>query len=200
MSHGGETSMKKIIILLIVPLSITFFLSIIIFHYLFNYLRFAFPASVDYRLAIAFAVLIGVITSIIFGYLGKRWLRLEVSENFFGTIYVLSFVSVFTTLFIIDNMELAFQAAQIMATIFFGGLVIAVLMFINIKMNTQRAATAQPPQANPPPQPSPVQPQTLCQKSLFPLPQPGQQVIVEIQGNRIVLTVQNNRQEVSAQT
>jgi hypothetical protein len=200
MSHGGKTWIKKIIILLIFPLFITFIALLSIFHYLFNYLRFTFAASVDYRLAIAFAVLIGVITSIIFGYLGKRWLRLEVSENFFGTIYVLSITSVFTTLFFIDNMELAFQAAQIMATIFFGGLVIAVLMFINIKMNTQRAATAQPPQANPPPQPSPVQPQTSCQMSLFPLPQPGQQVIVEIQGNRIVLTVQNNRQEVSAQT
>ena len=155
---------------------------------------------VIYRLAIAFAILIGVITSMIYYYLGKRWLRLEVSEIIFGFIYYLSITSLFTTLFFIDNVELAFQAAQIMATIFFGGLMIAVLMFINIKTNTQRTATAQPPQANPPPQPSPVQPQTLSQTSLFPLPQPGQQVIVEIQGNRIVLTVQNNQQEVSAQT
>jgi hypothetical protein len=199
MSHGGRTWMKKIIIL-IFPLFITFIALFSIFSYLFNYLRFTFAASVDYRLAIAFAILIGIITSIIFYYLGKRWLRLEVSDIFFGTIYVLSITSSFTTLFFIDNIELAFQAAQIMATTFFGGLMIAVLMFINIKMSTQRTTTAQPPQANPPPQPSPVQPQTLCQMSLFPLPQPGQQVIVEMQGNRIVLTVQNNRQEVSAQT
>jgi len=201
MSHGGKTWMKKIIILLIfLLLLITFIALLSIFHYLYNYLRFTFAASVDYRLAIAFAILIGVITSIIFFYLGKRWLGLEVSESIFGTIYVLSIISVFTTLFFIDNIELAFQAAQIMATTFFGGLMIAVLMFINIKMNTQRTAAAQPPQANPPPQPSSVQSQTLCQTSLFPLPQPGQQVIVEIQENRIVLTVQNNRQEVSAQT
>ncbi len=195
MSHGGKTWMKKIIILPI--LLITFIVPVL---FLFNYLRFTFTTSVDDRLAIVFAFLIGIITSIIFYYFGKRWLRLEVLEIIFGTIYVLSITSLFATLFLIDNIELAFQAAQIVATIFFGGLVIAVLMFINIKMNTQRTATAQPPQANPPPQLSPVQPQTLCQKSLFPLPQPGQQVIVEIQGNRIVLTVQNNRQEVSAQT
>jgi hypothetical protein len=195
MSHGGKTWMKKIIILPI--LLITFIVPVL---FLFNYLRFTFTTSVDYRLAIVFAFLIGIITSIIFYYFGKHWLRLEVLEIIFGTIYVLSFTSVFTTLFIIDNMELAFQAAQIMATIFFGGLMIAALMFISIKMNTQRAATVQPPQANPPPQPSPIQLQTLSQTSLFPLPQPGQQVIVEIQGNRIVLTVQNNRQEVSAQT
>jgi hypothetical protein len=123
-----------------------------------------------------------------------------VLEIIFGTIYVLSNTSLFATLFLIDNIELAFQAAQIVVTTFFGGLMIAALMFINIKMNTQRTATAQPPQANPPPQPFPVQLQTLSQTSLFPLPQPGQQVIVEIQGNRIVLTVQDNRQEVSAQT
>jgi hypothetical protein len=199
MSHGGKTWMKKIIILLIFPL-FTLFALLTIFSNLFNYLRFAFPASDDYRLAIVFAILIGVITSIVFYYLGKRWLRLEVSEIIFVTTFALSMISVYTTLFFIDNIELAFQAAQIVATTFFGGLMIAVLMFINIKMNTQRTTTAQPPQANPPPQPSPVQSQTLCQTSLFPLPQPGQQVIVEIQGNRIVLTVQNNRQEVSAQT
>jgi len=93
-------------------------------------------------------------------------------------------------LFFIDNIELAFQAAQIVAATFFGGLMIAILMIINSMTNTQRTATAQPQQANPPPQPSPVQPQTLSQTSLFPLPQPGQQVIVEIQGNRMVLTVQ----------
>ena len=194
MSHGGKTWMKKIIIL---PILLTPIVPVL---FLFNYLRFTFAASVDYRLAIVFAFLIGIITSIIFYYFGKRWLRLEVSENFFGTIYVLSLTSLFATLFLIDNIELAFQAAQIVATTFFGGLMIAALMFINIKMNTQRTATVQPPQANPPPQPSPVQPQTSCQTSLFPLPQPGRQVIVAIQGNRIVLTVQNNRQEVSAQT
>ncbi len=195
MSHRGKTWMKKIIILPILLIT-----PIVPVLFLFNYLRFTFAASVDYRLAIVFAFLIGIITSIIFYYFGKRWLRLEVLEIIFGTIYVLSITSLFVTLFLIDNIELAFQAAQIVATTFFGGLMIAALMFINIKMNTQRTATAQPPQANPPPQPSPVQPQTLSQTSLFPLPQPGQQVIVEIQGNRIVLTVQNNRQEVSAQT
>ncbi len=195
MSHGGKTWMKKIIILPI--LLITFIVPVL---FLYNYLRFTFTTSVDDRLAVVFAFLIGIITSIIFYYFGKRWLRLEVLEIIFGTIYVLSITSLFATLFLIDNIELAFQAAQIVATTFFGGLMIAALMFINIKMNTQRTATAQPPQANPPPQPSPVQLQTLSQTSLFPLPQPGQQVIVEIQGNRIVLTVQDNRQEVSAQT
>ncbi len=195
MSHGGKTWMKKIIILPI--LLITFIVPVL---FLFNYLRFTFTTSVDDRLAIVFAFLIGITTSIIFYYFGKRWLRLEVLEIIFGTIYVLSITSLFVTLFLIDNIELAFQAAQIVATTFFGGLMIAALMFINIKVNTQRTATAQPPQANPPPQPSPVQLQTLSQTSLFPLPQPGQQVIVEIQGNRIVLTVQDNRQEVSAQT
>jgi hypothetical protein len=155
---------------------------------------------VVYKLAIAFALLIGAITSVIYYYLAKRWSRLEVSDIIFGSIYYFSVTSLSTTLFFIDNVELAFQVAQIMATIFFGGLMIAVLMFMNIKMNTQRTSPAQPPQANPPPQPPPVQLQTLSQTSLFPLPQPGQQVIVEIQGNRIVLTVQDNRQEVSAQT
>jgi hypothetical protein len=171
-----------------------------VFYYLIDYLRSILVSFVVYRLAIAFALLIGAIASIIYYYLGKRWLRLEILEIIFGFIYYLSMISVFTTLFFIDNVELAFKAAQIMATIFFGGLMIAVLMFINIKTTTQRTSPAQPPQANPPPQPSPVQPQTSCQTSLFPLPQPGQQVIVEIQGNRIVLTIQNNRQEVSAQT
>jgi len=198
MSNRGKTQRNEITLYLIII--ITLVVLGIIFYYLIDYLRSILVSFVVYRLAIAFAILIGVITSIIYYYLGKRWLRLEVSEIIFVTTYALSMISVFATLFFIDNIELAFQAAQIVATIFFGGLVTAVLMFINIKMNTQRAATAQPPQANPPPQPSPVQPQTLYQMSLFPLPQPGQQVIVEIQGNRIVLTVQNNRQEVSAQT
>jgi len=198
MSNRGKTLRNEITLYLIII--ITLFVLGIVFYYLINYLRSILVSFVVYRLAIAFALLIGVITSIIYYYLGKRWLRLEVSEIIFVTTFALSMISVFTTLFFIDNIELAFQAAQIVATIFFGGLVIAVLMFINIKMNTQRAATAQPPQANHPSQPSPVQPQTLSHTSLFPLPQPGQQVVVEIQGNRIVLTVQNNRQEVSAQT
>jgi len=198
MSHGGKTWRNEKTIHLIIIITLIVLGNI--FYYLIDYLRSILVSFVIYRLAIAFAILIGVITSMIYYYLGKRWLRLEVSEIIFGFIYYLSITSLFTTLFFIDNVELAFQAAQIMATIFFGGLMIAVLMFINIKTNTQRTATAQPPQANPPPQPSPVQPQTLSQTSLFPLPQPGQQVIVEIQGNRIVLTVQNNQQEVSAQT
>jgi len=198
MSNRGKTRRNEITLYLIII--ITLFVLGIIFYYLIDYLRSILVSFVVYRLAIAFAILSGIITSIIYYYLGKRWLRLEVSEIIFVTTFALSMISVFTTLFFIDNIELALQAAQIVATIFFGGLVIAVSMFISIKMNTQRAATAQPPQANPPPQPSPVQPQTLCQMSLFPLPQPGQQVIVEIQGNRIVLTVQNNRQEVSTQT
>ncbi len=198
MSHGGKTQRNEKTIHLIVI--ITFIIIFTIFYYLIDYLSSILVSFVVYRLAIAFAVLIGVITSMIYYHLGKRWLRLEVSEIIFGFIYYLSITPLFTTLFFIDNIELAFQAAQIMATIFFGGLIIAFRMFIDIKMSTQRTATAQPPQANPPPQPSPVQPQTLDQMSLFPLPQPGQQVIVEIQGNRIVLTVQNNRQEVSAQT
>jgi hypothetical protein len=156
--------------------------------------------SVDYRTAFAFAILDSTISSMIYYYLVKRWLRLEVWQRIFRFVYFWSITTLFTTLFFIDNVELAFQAAQIVAATFFGGLMIAILMIINSMTNTQRTAVAQPPQANPPPQPSPVQPQTSSQTSLFPLPQPGQQVIVEIQGNRIVLTVQNNRQEVSAQT
>jgi hypothetical protein len=198
MSNRGKTWRNgKIFHLIII---ITLIVLGIIFYYLIDYLRSILVSFVVYRLAIAFALLIGVIASIIYYYLGKRWLRLEALEIIFGFIYYLSMISVFTTLFFIDNIELAFQATQIMATIFFGGLMTAVLIYINIKASTQRTATAQPPQANPPPQPSPVQPQTLSQTSLFPLPQPGQQIIVEIQGNRIILTVQNNRQEVSAQT
>jgi hypothetical protein len=160
--------MKKIIILLI--LLITFIAPVL---FLFNYLRFTFTTSVDSRLAIVFAFLIGIITSIIFYYFGKHWLRLEVLEIIFGTIYVLSTTSLFATLFLIDNIELALQAAQIVATTFFGGLMVAVLTFINIKTTTQRTSPAQPPQAHPPPQPSPVQLQTLYQMSLFPLTQPG---------------------------
>jgi hypothetical protein len=157
-------------------------------------------ASIDYRLAFILAFLVGTISSNIYYHLVKRWLRLEVWQRIFRFVFYWSFATLLTTLFFIDNIELAFQAAQIVATTFFGGLMTAFQMIINSLTNTQRTSLEQPPQANPPPQPSPVQPQTLCQMSLFPLPQPGQQVIVEIQGNRIVLTVQNNRQEVSAQT
>jgi hypothetical protein len=198
MSNRGKTRRNEKNIHLIII--ITLIVLGTIFYYLIDYLRSILVSFVVYKLAIAFALLIGAITSMIYYYLGKRWSRLEVSDIIFGSIYYFSVTSLSTTLFFIDNIELAFQAAQIMATIFFGGLMIAVLMFMNIKMSTQRTSPAQPPQANPPPQPSPVQLQTLSQTSLFPLPQPGQQVIVEIQGNRIVLTVQNNRQEVSAQT
>jgi hypothetical protein len=198
MSHGRKTWMKEITILLI--FLITFIVLLSIFHYLFNYLRFIFAASVDYRLAFASAILVGIISSLIYYHLGKRWLRLEVWQSIFRFVFYWSFATLLATLAFIDNVELAFQAAQIVAATFFGGLMIAILMIINSMTNTQRTAIAQPPQANPPPQPSPVQPQTSSQTSLFPLPQPGQQVIVEIQGNRIVLTVQNNRQEVSAQT
>jgi hypothetical protein len=154
----------------------------------------------DYRLAFALAILVGTISSTIYYYLGKRWLTLEVWQIIFRSVFYWSITTLVATLFFIDNVELAFQAAQIVATAFFGGIMIAVLMIINSMTNTQRTSPAQPPQANPPPQHSPVQPQTLSQTSLFPLPQPGQQVIVEIQGDRIVLTVQDNRQEVSAQT
>ena len=151
-------------------------------------------ASVDYRLAFAFAILVSTLSSAFYFYLVKRWLRLEVWQIIFRFLYYWSITTLFTTLFFIDNVELAFQAAQIVAATFFGGLMIAILMIINNMTNAQRTSPAQPPQANPPPQTSPVQPQTLCQMSLFPLPQPGKQVIVEIQGDHIVLTVQNNRQ------
>ncbi len=167
--------------------------------FLIKYLIFTFVSFADYRLAFLLAILVGTISSMIYYYLVKHWLRLEVWQRIFRSVFYWSFAALFATFFI-DNVELAFQAAQIVAVIFFGGLMVAILMIINSMTDAQRTATAQPPQANPPPQPSPVQPQTLSQTSLFPLPQPGQQVIVEIQGNRIVLTVQNNRQEVSAQT
>jgi hypothetical protein len=198
MSHGGNTCRNGKTINLIFLL--TFSALFIIVYNLFNYLRFTFVSFDDYRLAFALAILVGTISSMIYYYLGKRRSTLEVWQIIFRSVFYWSITTLVATLFFIDNVELAFQAAQIVATAFFGGIMIAVLMIINSMTNTQRTATAQPPQANPPPQPSPVQPQTLAQTSLFPLPQPGQQVIVEIQGNRIVLTVQNNRQEVSAQT
>jgi hypothetical protein len=198
MSHGGNTCRNGKTINLISLM--TFSALFIIVYCLFNHLRFTFVSFDDYRLAFALAILVGTISSTIYYYLGKRWLTLEVWQIIFRSVFYWSITTLVATLFFIDNVELAFQAAQIVATAFFGGIMIAVLMIINSMTNTQRASPAQPPQADPPPQPSPVQPQTLSQTSLFPLPQPGQQVIVEIQGNRIVLTVQNNRQEVSAQT
>jgi len=198
MSHGGKTWWIEIIIIVICSAILIAIFSI--FHYLFNYLRFTFTASVDYRLAFAFAIIASTLSSAFYFYLVKRLLRLEVWQNIFRFVYFWSITTLFTTLFFIDNVELAIQAAQIVAATFFGGLMVAIIMIINSMTNAQRTSPAQPPQADPPPQPSPVQLQTLCQTSLFPLPQPGQQVIVEIQGNRIVLTVQNNRQEVSAQT
>jgi len=198
MSHGGKTWWIEIIIFVICSVILIALFAIL--HNLFNYLHSTLMFSVDYRTAFAFAILDSTISSMIYYYLVKRWLRLEVWQRIFRFVYFWSITTLFTTLFFIDNVELAFQAAQIVAATFFGGLMIAILMIINSMTSTQRTAIAQPPQANPPPQPSPVQPQTSSQTSLFPLPQPGQQVIVEIQGNRIVLTVQNNRQEVSAQT
>jgi len=192
MSHGGKTWRNEIIILVIC--SVILYALFEISRNLFNYLRFTFMASVDYRTAFALAILDSTISSMIYYYLVKRWLRLEVWQSIFRFVYFWSITTLFTTLFFIDNVELAFQAAQIVAATFFGGLMVAIIMIINSMTNTQRTSPAQTPQAHPPPQPSPVQPQTLCQVSLFPLPQPGQQVIVEIQGDRIVLTVQNNRQ------
>jgi len=194
MSNGGKTWRNEITINLIY---LTTFGTPL---FLIKYLYFTFVASIDYRLAFILAFLVGTISSNIYYYLVKRWLRLEVWQRIFRFVFYWSFATLLATLFFIDNVELAFQAAQIVATTFFGGLITAIIMIINSMTNTQRTSLEQPPQANPPPQPSPVQPQTSCQMSLFPLPQPGQQVIVEIQGNRIVLTVQNNQQEVSAQT
>jgi len=194
MSNGGKTWRNEITINLIY---LTTFGTLL---FLIKYLYFTFVASIDYRLAFTLAFLVGTISSNIYYYLVKRWLRLEVWQRIFRFVFYWSFATLLATLFFIDNVELAFQAAQIVATTFFGGLITAIIMIINSMTNTQRTSLEQPPQANPPPQPSPVQPQTSCQMSLFPLPQPGQQVIVEIQGNRIVLTVRNNRQEVSAQT
>ncbi len=97
MSHGGKTRRNEKIIHLIII--ITFIVLVIIFYYLIDYLRSILVSFVVYRLAITFAILIGVITSMIYYYLGKRWLRLEVSEIIFGFIYYLSIISVFTTLF-----------------------------------------------------------------------------------------------------
>jgi len=198
MSHGGNTCRNGKTINLISLM--TFSALFIIVYYLFNYLRFTFVSFDDYRLAFALAILVGTISSMIYYYLGKRWLTLEVWQIIFRSVFYWSITTLVATLFFIANVELAFQAAQIVATAFFGGIMIAVLMIINSMTNTQRTSPAQPPQANPPPQHSPVKPQTLSQTSLFPLPQPGQQVVVEIQENRIVLTVQNNRLELSAQT
>jgi hypothetical protein len=194
MSHGGKTWMNEKTINLI------FFTTLGALSFLIKYLSFTFVSFADYRLAFLLAILAGTISSMIYYYLVKRWLRLEVWQRIFGFVFYWSFATLLATLFFIDNVELAFQAAQIVAAAFFGGLMIAILMITNSMTNTQRTLHAQPPQPNPPPQLSPVQPQILCQTSLFPLPQPGQQVIVEIQGNSIVLTVQNNREEVSAQT
>ena len=194
MSNGGKTWRNEKTITLIY---LTTFGTLLLLN---KYLYFTFVASVDYRLAFILAFLVGTISSNIYYHLVKRWLRLEVWQRIFRFVFYWSFATLLATLFFIDNVALAFQAAQIVASTFFGGLMTAIQMIINSLTNTQRTSLEQPPQANPPPQPSPVQPQTSCQTSLFPLPQPGQQVIVEIQGNRIVLTVQNNRQEVSAQT
>ncbi len=194
MSHGGKTWMNEKTITLI------YIITLGALSFLIKYLIFTFVSFADYRLAFLLAILVGTISTMIYNYLVKRWLRLEGWQRNFRFVYYWSFATLLATLFFIDNVELAFQAAQIVATAFFGGLMVAILMIINSMTDAQRTSPAQPPQANPPPQPSPVQPQTLSQTSLFPLPQPGQQVIVEIQGNRIILTVQNNRQEVSAQT
>jgi hypothetical protein len=194
MSHGGKTWRNEKTINLIFIMTFGALL------FLIKDLYFIFLSFADYRLAFGLAIFVGTISSMIYYYLGRRWLTLEVWQSIFRFVFYWSFTTLLATLFFIDNVELAFQAAQIVAATFFGGLMVAVLMIMNSMTNAQRTSPAQPPQANPPPQPSPVQLQTLSQTSLFPLPQPGQQVIVEIQGNRIILTVQNNGQEVSAQT
>ena len=170
MSHGGKAWWIEIIILLICAMILIALLEIS--RNLFNYLRFTFVASVDYRTAFALAIIDSTISSMIYYYLVKRWLRLEVWQRIFRFVYSWSIITLFTALFFIDNVELAFQAAQIVAATFFGGLMVAILMIINSMTNTQRTSPAQ--------QPSPVLQRTSWQMSLFPLPQPGQQVIAEI--------------------
>ena len=202
MSHGGKTWwVERWVEIIILVICIAIHIALLeISRNLFNYLHSTLMFSVDYRLAFAFAIVDSTLSTMIYYYLVKRLLRLEVWQSIFRFVFFWSTATLLTTLFSIDNVELAFQAAQIVAATFFGGLMVAILMIINSMTNAQRTSPAQTPQANPPPRPSPDQPQTSPQTSLFPLPQPGQQVIVEIQGNRIVLTVQNNRQEVSAET
>jgi len=71
MSHGGKTWRNEKTIHLIII--ITLIILGTIFYYLIDYLRSILVSFVVYRLAIAFALLISVITSMIYYYLGKRW-------------------------------------------------------------------------------------------------------------------------------
>jgi ABC-type antimicrobial peptide transport system permease subunit len=71
MSHGGKIWMneKAITLIYIITLGALYFL--------IKYLIFTFVSFADYRLAFLSALLVGTISSMIYNYLVKRWLRLE---------------------------------------------------------------------------------------------------------------------------
>jgi len=190
--NSGRKTWKNEKTIIIINL-IIFFVLLVTFSYLFNYLRFTLMFSVDYRLAFAFAIIVGILSSGFYLYLLKRWLRLEEWRIVFRFVFFWSVTSLFAALGLIGNEALAFQAAQVVASAFFGGVMVAMIMLVTSITNTQQTSPTQPPQAQPPPQPPPAQPQAPPQTLLLPLPQPGQQVVAEIQGNRIVITIQNNQ-------
>ena len=197
--NSGRKTWKNEITIIIITLGILLVL-VGTFSSLFNYLRSLASLSirlvspVDYRLAFLFAILAAAISSGFYLYLLKRWLRLKGWRIVFRFVFLWSITSLLATMTLIDNEALAFQAAQVVASAFFGGVMVAMIMLVTSITNTQRTSPTQPPQAQSPPQPPPAQPQAPPQTLLLPLPQPGQQVVAEIQGNRIVITVQNNRQ------
>jgi uncharacterized membrane protein len=133
--NSGRKTWKNEITIIIITLGILLVL-VGTFSSLFNYLRSLASLSirlvspVDYRLAFLFAILAAAISSGFYLYLLKRWLRLKGWRIVFRFVFLWSITSLLATMTLIDNEALAFQAAQVVASAFFGGVMVAMIMLV----------------------------------------------------------------------
>ncbi|MDT7870817.1 MAG: hypothetical protein RQ839_11635 [Thermoproteus sp.] len=186
---------------------ITLFLSIVLFILILHFgesILSCLGFTLDNRGRIALLWLAAIASLLPVYFFGLRYVVFTEIERVYLAFFYLALLLAFGSFKVFDSIQTATTIAQVFTTLILNGSVATLLALYNLlrcqqptwpqQAQPSNPPPAQPPQAQPPPQSPPAQPQAPPQTLLLPLPQPGQQVVVEMQGNRIVITVQNNRQ------
>jgi len=150
------------------------------------------------RWAFITVVLSSAIGTLVYYTLAKRSQLDEIRLEYRSGL-ILGFTAITGTPFVFEDFDMAIKVASAFATLFFAGLMIASIMLFGILRDTRQSCQLFQQQAEKSgnqPLAQPSQPNHQLQSlsldlSLLPLPQPGQKLVIEVEGKHITVIVQH---------
>jgi len=150
------------------------------------------------RWAFITVILSSAIGALVYHKLAKRSQLDEIRLEYRSGL-ILGFTAIIGTLFVFEDFDMAVKVASAFATLFFAGFIMAGIMLFGILRDTRQSCQLFQQQAEKSgnqPLAQPSQPNHQLQSlsldlSLLPLPQPGQKLVIEVEGKHITVIVQH---------